>query len=75
MVASSTSATGAAAGAQAMKNTAPKTITLITTNDLLNILLFSPVMNPKNWTQKWGFLFNLSKHILPIPIVLKFDRG
>jgi hypothetical protein len=32
------------------------------------------VMNPKTWTQKQGFLFNLNEHILLIPIVLKFDR-
>ena len=38
------------------------------------VIATSTVMNPKNWTQKWGFLFNLSKHILPIPIVLKFNR-
>jgi len=32
-------------------------------------------LNPKNWTQKSGFLFNLHKHILSMPIVLIFDRG
>jgi len=32
------------------------------------------VLNPKSWTQNGVILFNFHGQILPIPIVLKFDR-